>query len=252
MPYSALDPTLAQAAPLTDIGEPRLGTGMTREQFIRELRPLLQGRTDIEEERYALYLNLAYVDLVTSLKITEAQASLDLTLIEGQYLYLLPPVVQSISYAALHDPDLTDKRDKGRPLDKIDLFLYRGRNHHSAEPKEFFRYGSMLIVWPTPDQHEGVISIDFRVRPLWLTNPQHSTILPTEWDEPLLWSARHKLLESLQEWEAAAVAENTYIKAVRKRLDTEALEDDTRIIRSSVPDVAFRTRKPRLRDYALD
>lgn len=253
MPYNALDPATAQSLPSTTIGDPLLlGSKMSRAEFIQELRPLLQGRTDIEEDRYGIYLNLAYVDLVTSLKIPEAQASLDITLVEGQPLYLLPDSVQAITYAALHDPDLTDKRDKGRPLDKIDLSLYRGRNHHNEEPREFFRHGSMLVVWPTPDADEGVVSIDFRVRPRWMIQPGHRTILPSEWDEPLLWSTRHKLLEALQEWEAAAVAENTYIKSVRKRLDTEALEDDTRIIRSSVPDYEFRTRKPRLRFYGVD
>lgn len=253
MPYAALDPALAQAAPTTTIGDPVTGADrMTRGEFIRELRPLLQGRTDIEEERYVIYLNLAYVDLVTGLKIPEAQGSLDITLVEDQYLYMLPDSVHAITYAALHDPDLTDKLDKGRPLDKIDLSLFRGRNHHTDRPREFFRYGSMLVLWPTVNEDLGVVSIDFRVRPRWMTTNDHQTILPSEWDEPLLWSARHKLLESLQEWEAAATAENAYIKSVRKRLDTEALEDDTRIVRSSVPAVAFRTRKTRLRYYGMD
>ena len=254
MPYEALNPASGVAAPTTAIGSPLFENGMTLEDYITELRPLLQGRVDIEEERYPVYVNLAYVDLVTSLKIPEAQGSLAITLVSGSNIYLLPDVVQALTYVSLQDPDLTDERDKGRPLAKIDLFLYRGRNHHTGRPKEFFRLNNMLVLWPTPGEDEAgqLVTIDFRIRPRDLENPNHCMILPSEWSEPLLWSARHKLLEALQEWEAAASAENAYVKSVRKRLDTEALEDDTRIVRSSVPTRASRLRKTRKRYYGMD
>src|SRR5687768_10752533 len=106
MPYAAFDRALAAAAPVTTIGAPRAANGMTLTDLQAEVTSLLLGRTDIGEARRLLYINLAYTDLVTSLKIADMKASLTFSVTADQSLYLLPSAVFAIRSVAVLNPDL--------------------------------------------------------------------------------------------------------------------------------------------------
>lgn len=210
-----------------------------------ELGDLLMDRSDVEPERLQRYINLAYTDMVTSLKIAEMRASISLVTVADQPFYLLPGAVFAIEGAAIIEEGEAFL-ESGRPLAVSDLSSYRGRPLRSAPVTEFFRHGDMLVLWPTP---EGVatVALDFWVRPDWLEDPADCPILGLEWHEGILLSARHKMLAALQEWEASMIAQNEYVSFVRKRMDVRAVEDEGKVMRSSVPGrnrMVMRRRRP--------
>lgn len=236
MPYGALDRTTAEAAPVVTLGDPRAGaSGLTLLNIRAELLKLLLNRTDVPPARLDLYTNFAYVDMVTSLKIEEMRGSLEIPLVADQSLYLLPDCVFAIEQAVAIEPQNVNQ-DEGIPLEISDLKSYRARPTTTGPIRDYFRHTDMLVVWPLPD-YSGAASIviDFWIRPTWLVDDADQPILGSEWHEALLYLARQKLFDGLQEFEAAMAANNTYINLVRRRLDTRKLEEDNKEVRSSVP-----------------
>lgn len=243
MPYVALDRLEAEAAVSTNVGAPVPSNGMTLLDFDQELNARLLGRTDVSATRRRLFINQAYTDVCTSLKLPELQASIEIPLVANQFMYLLPPSVYSIVSAAAIDSD-EDPNYGGRPLDMSDLGVFRSRPLMDDRPREYFHYTGMLVVWPTPAE-TGTMVIDFRIRPTWMTNDAHCPLLYVEWHEGILLKARHKALNALQEWDAAMLANNDFVQFMRARQDVLAVENENMTMRSSVPRSNSSARYPR-------
>jgi hypothetical protein len=232
MPYIALDPTAAAPAPPTTIGDPLIDGPKVLQDFVMELDSLLSGRDDVTPERLAQWVNMAYVDLATSLRIDELKASMVVSTVEDGYLYALPDAVFSLLGAATADEDSIRG---GYPLEKIDLDEFRRRSGEAGRLEAYFRYGSLLVVWPRP-LAVGAVAIDFRVRPAYMTDLEHhSPILRQEWYEAILLNAKRIAFSSLKEQENAMIANNELIASIRKRLDRSALEHEGMVTRSSSP-----------------
>lgn len=221
----------AAAAPVTTIGEPKTSVGDTLASMRTWLRRALLGRDDLTDDELDLWINDAYLDVCTSVDIDELKASIALTTVAGQMLYNLPYVVSSTQSAALIDTTLYSG---GIPLNKADKVWYREQENKSDRPEVFFREGEVLVLYPTPDK-AYTISIDFRVRPLPLSDDTDSPIIGQEWHRAIRLGARQKAFDDLQEFEKALPAENSYTNAVRRRNNREASEDERRVIGSSVP-----------------
>lgn len=230
MPYIVLDPSAAEAAPATTAGEPRTNAGKTLASMRARVRMMMGGRFDLTNAQIDEAINDAYVDIATS---TEGKtASLLLETVAGQPLYLLPSVVANIQSIALTDSSLPEG---GRKLDKRDKSYYRDKPIVDDDiPSFYFREGDLLVLYPSPDAAYDV-AVDFRIRPIRLTDDTHSPILEDEWHETIELNARHKLFSILQEFDKTPQTNNEVVDLVRRRKGDEEGEDENRLIRSSVP-----------------
>lgn len=231
MPYNVLDPTVAQAAPVTTLGSPKVSTGDTLASMREWLKRALGGRDDIAPSTLNEWLNDAYLDVCTSLDIDEMKGSLAIATVAGQALYRLPAVVSSTQGAALTDSQMMND---GQPLSKVDKSAYRDWPNRSGRPEYYFREGELIVLYPTPDKAYS-IALDIRIRPIPLTLDTHSPMLGQEWHRPIRLTARGMAFDDLQEFDKALPAENSATSSIRKRNDREATEDERRVVGSSVP-----------------
>lgn len=226
MPYVALDATTAAAAPVTTIGAPLVNVGETLATFRAELKPQII-RGDVADPRLDKWLNLAYRHVAAMITLNEMMGSLAINTADGQPLYTLPEAVAWIKQIPLSDPTLFPYAG-GRNMGMIDLNGYRDLpalpsfgNFYG--PYKYFRFGRLLVLWPTPNAVKSVI-IDFRVRPSDMTADNHSPILPKEWHEGILLRARYVAFRSLQMFDKAAIAQNDFVASIRELLNTDAEE----------------------------
>ncbi len=231
MPYQTIDSSLAEPAPVVLDGMPLTEEGETLASMETELFYSIGGREDATLERLRRWINQAYIDLFTSLELDEGKASYTFLTTSGQNQYLVPDVVATtLGVTVLQSESIYG----GIPLTKGDLSSYRRREEAVGLPREFFRYGKILVLWPTPSRVVD-LSVDYRLRPAPLVEPTDSPILPREWHEAILLNARKKAFSSLMEFDKAMPAENDYVNQVRRRQDTEANETENRVPRSAVP-----------------
>lgn len=225
MPYVALDPASAAAAPVTTIGQPLTDEGETLASFRAELKALAI-RTDVDT-RLDGWINLAYRHVAAMVTLSEMMGSLAISTVADQPLYLLPRAVAWIKAVPLSDPTLFSLAG-GRNMTMTDLPGYRELPDYPPGwnfwgPYRYFRFGRILALWPKPAIAQSVI-IDFRVRPLDMTDDHHSPILPPEWHEGILMRARHVAFRSLQMFDKAAIAQNDFLSSIRTIENTDASE----------------------------
>lgn len=243
MPHIALDRTQAEAAVTTTVGAPVPLNGMSLENFDDELHAMLIGRTDTSSTRRRLWINMAYSDLCTSLKLEEVRASIEIPLVADAFMYRLPSAVYAIIAASVIDDD-EDPDYGGRPLEKSDLVAFRSHPLADSRPREYFKHGDMLVIWPTPEV-AGSLVIDFWIRPTWMTVDAHCPILYSEWHEGILLKARHKAFIALQAYDQSMIANNDFVQFMRSRQDVRAIESETMHYRSSVPRSEGMLNRPR-------
>lgn len=222
MPFTILDPATAEPAPVLTVGAPLEEVGETLASMEQELYYQLGGRDDIDPARLRRFINWGYVDLAASLKIDELQSSYGLTTVPDQPLYIAPPQIFSTSEFALVDPS---HARGGWPLGKTDRSAYRKAEARTDVPEYFFRQGRLFVLWPTPNE-EWPISVDFWIRPDFMTADNHSPLLGIEWHEILVLVAKEKAFDALMEPTLALNARNLWLSIVRRRRDPAADEND--------------------------
>jgi hypothetical protein len=231
MPYAAIDPSLAQTAPVVTAGAPLIDKGETLASMREEILLELGGRDDVTDDRVDKFINWAYLDLWTSVGTLENESSYSFGLVAGQPLYLLPSQVRVVKHIAVAE---ASSIYGGLPLEKIDLTTYRSLEALSGTPRQYFRHNNVLVFYPTPESATTVF-VEFVYRPLRMTLDNHSPILPEEWHESIVLAARKKLFSALMEFDKATHANNDFVDSVRRREDDVAGEDSGKVIRSSIP-----------------
>lgn len=226
MPYIALDATTAAAAPATTLGAPLTSVGETLGSLRAELIPQII-RGDIATARWNRWINLAYRHVAAMVTINEMMGSLAINTVASQPLYTLPKAVAWIKSIPLSDPALFPYTG-GRNMGMIDLASYRELPDlpgwgNTWGPYKYFRFGRLLVLWPTPIAAKSVI-IDFRVRPSDLVADTDSPILPEEWHEGILLRSRYVAFRSLQMFEKAKDALNDFVISVKDLVNTDAEE----------------------------
>lgn len=240
MPFIPITREDAEDAPDIPDGDPLTSVGMTLDSMSAELLSMLGGRQDISSDRLTTWINASYLDLCTSLELSELRGSYQFSTVADQPLYGLPDAVLDTIGLSLTDP--TDfVLAGGTPATKRSLDWYRRAADSSLSPTsyfpvatDYFSYNKVLVLWPTPIQVNSMV-LDFSIRPGFLVDPTDSPILPLEWHWAILLGARSIAHEALLEWDMAAPAQNSYVNYVRRRTDRKAEEDTGRIPLSSVP-----------------
>lgn len=231
MPFTVLDPSTAEAAPVTSIGAPG-SDGMQLQDIREEILLDLQGRTDIvvgdDYTRLDRWINWGYLNMCQLLDIKELWASLAITTVADQPLYTMPAALAWIKKVVVDDPTEFVLLG-GEELAEIDLDTYRGLPDSDEVdftpllPQSWFRYQRMAVLWPTPDAAYD-LAIDCRIRPLPLTDPQDCPLLPEEFHEAIVYSALARAWRALRNPQAAAIAQNDALMVIRPLINTDAEE----------------------------
>lgn len=229
MAFLTLDRTAATVIPATGFAVPKTGIGLTLADMEAELRSMIGNRDDISATRLRLWINLAYVDLVTALDLESAEGSIQFTTVAGESLYRLPAEVAAIHALAAINPNQVEYPEYGgHPLDPVTKEDYRMLPEMTGEvPGKYFRQDDLLIIYPEPETAVDMV-MDFVLRPDFMANDTDSPILPVEWHEGILLGARKKVFRVLLEPALAAEAANDYTEFIRDRRDPREADDKFR------------------------
>jgi hypothetical protein len=226
MPFNVLNPATAATAPSTTAGAPLTSVGETLLSLRTELALELGSRDDLAAARYNGWINQAYRNVAGMLTLKELSGSVALSLVSAQPFYLLPVQVASVIRLSISDTTNYPVTE-GRELEMIDEASYRTFPVVDDEsPTAYFRWRRMIVVYPAPDAFYTA-PLDFRVRPDDMTADTHSPLLPQEFHEPILLSARYRGLRSLQLYADAATALNDFLVVMRPLINTDAIELST-------------------------
>ena len=222
MPYAVLDPSTAAASPTTTAGAPLTSVGETLASIKAELLLQLGNRDDLTASRQNMWINWAYRNVCGMLTLKELFGSLPIAIVASQPFYSIPVQVAWVKRFGVIDT-VDYGIAGGREFEMIDEASYRILPDFTDEPSRYFRHRRMLVVWPTP-LNNRTAPLDFRVRPDDLVNGTDSPLLPIEFHEPILLSARYRALRSLLNWKDAAVAQNDFVSCIKPLLNTDAEE----------------------------
>jgi hypothetical protein len=230
MPYIVLDPSAAQAAPVTTIGAPATaGNAYTLAELYDELMLRLGDRTDVTLTRATRWINSAIADIASGLNLPKLKGGTSFVTTANQSLYLLPENIKTIELVSLADSN------DGRKLIELDDRKFRMLVTAEGDPTHYLPLSNMLALWPTPSDAKTVI-VDgiFNPSNLSALDSTKRHILGGEWNEGLLRLAKSYAHSALVEPEQAATALNEYITWVRRQNDPNAQNTNT-IARFSVP-----------------
>lgn len=237
MPFIVLDPTAAAAAPAITFGAPLTSVGETLLSLREELLLALGTRSDVGTPRANKWINLAYRRFCASLDLDMMEGCYGFSTVVGQPLYKLPPgvfFIRNISYLDSTDYPVAG----GTQLEKSDLVSYRRKPITTSLdltfPTEFFRYGEMLVLYPTPQAVFPMV-VDLRIRPQNLVGDTNSPFIPVEYHDDIFMLARQIGFSRLMEFDKSMAVQNERVDAIREKLDPRGEEDQGRIIRSSIP-----------------
>lgn len=224
MPYTVLDPALAAAAPTSTAGTPLTSQGETLATMRTELLLQLASRGDVDAPRLDKHINWAYRNVAGMLTLKELFAGVSISVVANQPFYALPICVSWMKRLGVSDTTNYGQW-QGRELNLIDDAKYRTLPVLTDEPSSYFRWNRMVVLWPTPITAR-TLALDFRVRPEDLTADNHSPMLPQEFHEPILLSARHRAFRSLLMYKDAQLAYNDFLVCIRPLINSDAEELD--------------------------
>jgi hypothetical protein len=251
MPYIIIDPTLAKAAPILDIGEPVLGHGKDLAEMRAKLWLRLKHRTDVYDPAnsdYALldsFINDAYQDLATATEYMEQVTNFEVETDIDQPMYLLPDNVTTVIGVVREDV-----RHMAGSTNLLPILegTYRRSPTSSGLPSEYVDFDTsrskVLIVYPTPDKVTK-LSVTARFEPQPLTLPEHCPYLDVAFHEAIELLARVKAHSALSEPGDTDVAHNEFLAYMQRRRSKSEIRDSHRVPGSSVP----RTRQQAQRRY---
>lgn len=228
MPFRALDPTTAAAAPVVTFGAPLTSSGETLASLRAELLLELGSRGDTDTTRLNKWINWGYRNLCGMLKLQELKASFQINGVVGQPFYLLPRQVRSIRNISVRNSVYYMKGGINLLLSNEEEYKRQADNAAfvpPVAPLNYFRYNRMLVVYP---DFISVLTLDLEVwiRPDNLVNDTDSPILPEEFHEPLLLHARYKGFRSLRLYKEASSAQNDFVATLRPLIDTDGEEEE--------------------------
>lgn len=227
MPFRALDPSTAAAAPVSTAGAPLTSIGDTLASIRAELQLDLGGSGDLDVPRMNKWINWAYRNLAAMLKLKELEGSLVINLVVDQPFYNVPIQVRSIRQLSVRDS--TRYAKGGINLHESDVYEYRRQPDNAyfkpyESPLNWFRFGRMLVFFPDA-VYVLPVDVEFWIRPDDLVDDTDSPILPPEFHEPLQLLALHRGFRARRLRAEAKEAYNDFLTALRPIIDTDGEEE---------------------------
>lgn len=230
MPYTVLDPTLAQAAPAITYGLPE-GAGLhPNGKSLLAMRTRLRlefgnrSVADMPDATINEWINDSYLDITAGMETPESKRSFQITVVAGQALYMLPATVDGVRSVAAYDSTSTDD-GRGQPLEKSDSFKFRKRPAQNGDPLEWFREQQMLVLWPTPDE-SLILTVDAKIKYTKLAADTDYPAIGDEWHEALLKGAKYRGWEALQNDNKALLAMNEQSRLLQRKDDKDGRDQD--------------------------
>lgn len=232
MPYIALDPATAQAAPTSTLGVPLTSVGETLATMQDELQQMMSQRADVLKApaRQKKWINRSYQFVCSMISLPELNAMVQMNLVADQPLYRLPTdltgkfqVIEQIKQP-VSVVDSVNYLWGGRPLiGPISPTHYYGLQDLTDEPVNWGRYNNLLFIYPTP-KTTRVLLLPVQIRPVDLVLDTDSPIIPPKWHEAIVLGARWRAFRDLRVWNEAALAKNDMLGVIRPVEDREAEE----------------------------
>lgn len=212
MPYNQI--SAAVSLPMDAVAgvPPLTNVGKTFSVMYLELQKRFANRGDVNVTRIKDWINDAYLDVCTSVKLQQFNASIAQVLSTGQPIYTLPTSIRAILSGG----------GQGT-LNLIDMSQYRRLPEQVGPVTKYFRYGGFLVLWPTPEAQETIV-LDVLLKPAKLVNDTDSPAIDEDWHERIEKLAESKGWEALGSPTNSGVAMNSFISSVRRKIDDEAEE----------------------------
>lgn len=228
MPFTIIDPELAEIAPVTTAGAPKVDWGTPFIDMKEAITENHRGRADIST-RLPRWINDSYRLLASWLDLNELYSSMTYDLLADQPLYTLPKAVAWVKWFG--SVDAVNYLDGGRGFEMTDLQSYRMLPESTAtsvwcEPYKYFRIGRTLVIWPTPTT-DTTATMDFRIRPEDLVNDADCPILPPEFHPIIQDMAEAMAFRKLGARSEGDRVWNDAISNLRPILNTDAEEKDS-------------------------
>lgn len=228
MPYIALDPTTAAAAPAVTYGLPETSTKHPAGKSLLAMRDRLRrelgnrSTTDLPDTVVNEWINDSYLDMTGGMEFAENRKSFSFSTVAGQPFYLLQSTVDGVRSVSGYDP-ATDTI--GTALEKSDSFKYRKRPTQDGDPLEWFREQQMLVLWPTPDS-ELTLTVDVQILYTKLSADTDYPAIEDKWHEALFQGAKARAWEALQNDAKAELANNRQARLISRKDDKDGRDQD--------------------------
>lgn len=228
MPYVALDPTLAAAAPAITYGLPEAASKHPRGKSLLSMRTRLRvelgnrSAVDLPDATVDEWINDSYLDMTGGMEFAENKKSFSFTTVVGQPFYLLPTTVDGVRTVSGYDPS-TDT--VGTALEKSDAFKYRKRPTQDGDPLEWFREQQMLVLWPTPDR-VLTLTVDAKILYAKLALDTDYPAIEDKWHEALFQGAKARGWEALQNDTKAELSNNRQARLISRKDDMDGRDQD--------------------------
>lgn len=213
---------------------------LTYETFNSMLLLRLGNRTELQSvnsvDYYGVWTNQAYRQLCTARKIPETSGKVDFPELHTK---TATDLVATIGTAYLSVPSDTlylesvvctysgyERALDWCPPERYRTYQDRGLTASRGVPREWTRIGSRLYIYPTPDA-AYTYEVWYRLNPPSLGAGQ-STLIGSEWDQPILLLAAFKASSWMGDAERAKAAKAEYLEAVQGLLGIYGNEEKDR------------------------
>lgn len=141
------------------------------------------------------FLNETYTELLQRLQVSRLQQSATLNTIAGTAAYTLTSACEIQDLIA----DSVQETVSKSPLTEVDYtFPSKHGETASGQPRYFYRKGSQLYLYPTPDA-VYTIRYDYQRSPQVLSADADTTALPLSWEKVLIMGTQARLEKFLGE-----------------------------------------------------
>lgn len=159
------------------------------------------GNVDLD-----LYINKSWWDIMDQFDFREKEGGpIVFPTISGIRSYDISSITSPIIFDALQRLSITDIDDFSHlDLDLITDFdyenLYIADASLNSKPTNYFRRGSLIYLYPTPDQ---VYSINLYYLQVLSDLPVQGPVIPQAWGEIIQYGANYRALYDLRDYESA-------------------------------------------------
>lgn len=230
MPFDILDTETAPQLAGT-FGAPQSNVGKNLAKLRADLKLRLKSRGDLDVTELDDFINDAYLEVCSELKLDELRVQFAFTTVSGQASYKLPSGVGQLSGVRLVDSSW--------PVGGLDL-VYTEEDYYARlevatdSPCRYMHVGEYLVLWPIPSGTYRIAARGY-TRPQPLVLDTDSPILRPELHLALSYRVSAVALSKLDGKDAAADDLALYLAAVRPKIDPATEERSNSPASISVP-----------------
>lgn len=180
--------------------------------------------TDLPDADADLLLNRTYWELLEKFHIRETESSTTITTVAGTRTYALPANFESLRISSFVDPDSSQHTQLKMFTIKEYENLYNASSEEEAPPTHYFRQGSDITFWPTPDDVYTLI-LYYRQTLDDLSDSNTDPQLPKSWQELLILGAVYRGFLRFNDYDKANSSKAHYVGQLNSMIPVESKEE---------------------------